>query len=173
MKTQRPTFLFMMAHPAHLMALGWGSGLFRWAPGTAGTLWAWGLYVLALEPLWAQELKLLVAMLITGAFFIGWWACTLTASRLQDQDPSAVVWDEIVAFWMLLALTNAHAWQDQLILFFLFRFFDIVKWGPVAWADTYFKGSGAKGGWGIMFDDLVAALMALMVWQAMLLITRS
>jgi phosphatidylglycerophosphatase A len=56
----------------------------------------------------------------------------------------------------------------QLMAFVLFRFFDSVKLGPVAWADRTFKGFGWRGGWGIMFDDLVAAfctLLVIAVWR--------
>ena len=57
----------------------------------------------------------------------------------------------------------------QLVAFVLFRFFDAAKPGPVAWADRHFKGFGTRGGFGIMFDDLVAAFCALLVialWRA-------
>jgi phosphatidylglycerophosphatase A len=100
---------------------------------------------------------------------IGWWACTVTAQHMQVQDPSAIVWDEIVAFWLILWLWMPVGLWGQFIAFVLFRFFDAVKPGPVGWADRHFHGLGWRGGWGIMFDDLVAAfctLLCISLWQA-------
>ena len=150
---------FLFSHPAHLIALGFGSGLSRIAPGTAGTLWAWLVFVL-LQP---DMTDLRWAVLIGLSLPLGWWACTVTARHMQVQDPGAVVWDEVVAFWLMLWLVMPTGFWGQLAAFALFRFFDAVKPGPVAWADKSFKGFGARGGFGIMFDDLVAAFCALLV----------
>jgi phosphatidylglycerophosphatase A len=81
-------------------------------------------------------------------------------------DPSAVVWDEVAAFWLVLWLVMPAGWIGQLAAFGLFRFFDAVKPGPVAWADQTFKGMGWRGGFGIMIDDLVAAFCTLLVIAA-------
>lgn len=162
---RRPGWRFLFAHPAHPIALGFGSGLSPWAPGTVGTLWAWAAFALFQPDLgdgaWA------VVML--AAFAIGWWACTATARHLGTADPGAIVWDEVLAFWLVLWLvTPASLWM-QAAAFVLFRFFDAVKPGPVAWADQRFKRSrhGGPIGWaqgfGILFDDLVAALCTLLV----------
>jgi phosphatidylglycerophosphatase A len=150
---------FLLAHPAHLIALGFGSGLSRFAPGTAGTLWAWLVFALA-QPYMNNAAW---AALIALSLPVGWWACTVTARHMQVQDPGAVVWDEVVAFWLILWLVMPTGFVGQLVAFALFRFFDAVKLGPVAWADQSFKGFGARGGFGIMFDDLVAAFCALLM----------
>ena len=150
---------FLFSHPAHLIALGCGSGLSRVAPGTAGTLWAWLVFAL-LQPYMNDTAW---AALIGVSLPIGWWACSVTARHLQVQDPGAVVWDEVVAFWIILWLVMPTDFGGQLAAFALFRFFDAVKPGPVAWADQTFKGFGPSGGFGIMFDDLVAAFCALLV----------
>jgi phosphatidylglycerophosphatase A len=158
---------FLLQHPAHGLALGLGSGLSPWAPGTAGTLWGWASFLL-LSP-WLDEVGWGVAILV--GFGIGWWACTVTARHLGVADPSCVVWDEVLAFWIVLwLLTPAPLWE-QAVAFALFRFFDAVKPGPVKWADAAFKGRrGAPIGWaagfGILFDDLVAALCTLLVLAA-------
>ena len=84
-------------------------------------------------------------------------------------DPSPVVWDEVIAFWIVLWLLLPAGLPAQLAAFALFRFFDAVKPGPVGWADNLFHGFGWKGGFGILFDDLVAALCTLLViaaWMA-------
>ncbi len=150
---------FLFAHPAHLIALGFGSGLSRVAPGTAGTLWAWLVFAL-LQPYLNDAAW---AALIALSLPLGWWACTLTARHLQVSDPGAIVWDEVVAFWLMLWLVMPTGFWGQFAAFALFRFFDAVKPGPVAWADQSFKGFGARGGFGIMFDDLVAAFCALLL----------
>ena len=87
----------------------------------------------------------------------------MTAKNMQVADPGSIVWDEIVAFWLILWLVMPTGFTGQLVAFALFRFFDAVKFGPVAWADQNFKGFNARGGFGIMFDDLVAAFCSLLV----------
>ena len=155
----RPTLGFMLQHPAHVIALGFGSGLGRVAPGTVGTLWAW-LAFLVLQ-LWLTPSQ--IGWLIAASIPVGWWACTVTAKHMRVADPGHIVWDEIVAMWIILWLTMPMGFWGQLVAFALFRFFDAVKPQPVKWADQLFKGFGPRGGWGIMFDDLVAAFCALMV----------
>jgi len=154
----------MRRHPAHWIALGFGSGLSPWAPGTAGTLWGWVSFVLMDR--WLGSVGWGVAIML--ALMVGLWACTVTAQHLGIADPGAIVWDEVVAFWIVLwLLTPASAW-DQLLAFGLFRYFDAAKPGPVGWADRLCKlrpgqAIGWRQGWGILFDDLVAAGMTLLV----------
>ena len=150
---------FLLAHPAHLIALGFGTGLSRFAPGTAGTLWAWGVYAL-IAPLFTPPG---FGLLLLATTLIGWWACTLTAQHLGVADPGAIVWDEVVAFWLVLWLVTPSGFAGQFGAFLLFRFFDAAKPGPVRWADGLFKGFGWRGGWGILFDDFVAAFCTLLV----------
>jgi len=154
----------MFAHPAHALALGFGSGLSPKAPGTVGTLWAWGVFWL-LQPLFGDWQW---AALIGAGLLLGWWACTVTARGLGVADPSAIVWDEILAFWLVLWLVTPAGFWGQLWAFVLFRIFDAAKPGPVAWADQLFKlRRGQRIGWaqgfGILFDDLVAALCTLLL----------
>jgi phosphatidylglycerophosphatase A len=161
----RPSLRFMFAHPAHLLALGFGSGLSPVAPGTVGTLWAWLAYV-AMQ-LWLGPLA--IAWIVLLSLPVGWWACTVAARNLRMLDPGNIVWDEVVAFWLILVVLMPAGWKDQLAAFVLFRFFDAVKPGPVAWADRQFKGFGWRGGFGIIADDLVAAFCTLLViaaWRA-------
>ena len=161
----RPTARFAFSHPAHCIALGFGSGLSPAAPGTAGTLWAWLAY--AVMQLWLSPMQ--IGLVILVSLPIGWWACTVTAAHMRVLDPGAIVWDEVVAFWIVLWLVMPASLLAQFIAFALFRVFDAVKPGPVAWADDLFHGFGWKGGFGIMFDDLVAAFCTLFViaaWKA-------
>ena len=161
---RKPDLRFLLAHPAHLIALGFGSGLAPFAPGTAGTLWAWLVFDLG-APWLDAPARLAV---IAAATLVGWWACTVTARNLGQADPSSVVWDEVVAFWAVLTLVMPAGLGAQIVAFALFRFFDAAKPGPVAWADQRFKRQrgqpiGWAQGFGILFDDFVAALCALLV----------
>ena len=165
----RPTFKFMAAHPAHWIALGFGSGLTRLAPGTSGTLWGWAVFLLLQR--WAGLSTAQFGWLILLSLPIGWWACSVTARHMNVADPGAIVWDEIVAFWLILWLVTPTSFMAQLLAFVLFRYFDAAKPGPVAWADALFKQRGAapggirwwSAGFGIILDDLVAAFCALFV----------
>jgi phosphatidylglycerophosphatase A len=155
---------FMLSHPAHMIALGFGAGLAPKAPGTVGTLWAWATWLVLQNFLSPASQGLLIALSVP----LGWWACTLTARHMGIADPGAIVWDEFIAMWLILWLVLPTGFVGQLMAFALFRFFDAAKPGPVAWADQLFKGFGWRGGWGIIFDDLVAAactLLVIAVWR--------
>jgi phosphatidylglycerophosphatase A len=164
----RPTAGFMLRHPAHLIALGFGSGLAPRAPGTVGTLWAWVAFLVLDRWLSAAAWGAVIA----ASLLAGLWACTLTARHLEVADPAAVVWDEVIAFWVVLWLLMPVGWWAQLVAFALFRYFDAAKPGPVGWADRLFKRRagepiGWRHGFGIVFDDLVAAgctLLFVAVW---------
>ncbi len=160
----RPNARFLLSHPAHFIALGAGAGLSPAAPGAVGTLWAWIAF--AVMQLYATPAQ--IGWVIAAALPLGWWACTVTAQHMQTSDPGAIVWDEVAAFWCVLWLIAPAGFWAQCAAFVLFRFFDAVKPGPVAWADGLFHGFGYKGGLGIMLDDLVAAfcvLFVIAVWR--------
>jgi phosphatidylglycerophosphatase A len=159
---RRATARFMLGHPAHWLGLGFGSGLSRLAPGTVGTLWAWAAFVVADG--WLSDRQW--ALVIVASLLLGQWACTRTAQHLGQADPGAIVWDEVVAFWIVLWLVMPTGLLGQAVAFGLFRFFDAAKPGPVRWADRKFKlqpgqAIGWRQGFGILFDDLVAALCTL------------
>ena len=156
---------FFARHPAHWIALGFGAGLAPRAPGTVGTLWAWAAFLILDRWLDATTWGFVIA----GSIVVGVWACAKTARDLGVADPGAIVWDEVVGFWLVLWLVMPAGLIAQAIAFGLFRLFDTVKRGPVGWADGLFKAErGAPIGWrqgfGIIFDDLVAALCALLVF---------
>lgn len=148
--SRRPDARFLLAHPAHFIALGFGAGLAPRAPGTAGTLAALALYwVLAtvLPPL-------AIALLAVPLFFVGVWACGVAGRNLGVEDHGALVWDEIVAFLPLAALASGSL-ALQALAFALFRLFDIWKPFPIRLFE-----SRLKGGFGVMFDDLLASCYA-------------
>jgi len=144
----------LLRNPLHLLSLGFGSGLSPFAPGTCGTLVAIPLYLLLVQlPLWYYLAAVAVA------FAIGVYLCGYTSTVLGEHDHSGIVWDEFVGFWITMIAVPA-TWQWILAGFVLFRLFDIVKPWPVKVADAKMK-----GGFGIMFDDVLAALYALIVLQ--------
>lgn len=143
----QPGWRFLFRHPAHLLAFGFGSGLARKAPGTFGTLVAFPFYWYLAPRLtdWAFILVLILA------FAIGVRVCDITGKALGVADYGGIVWDEVVAFLLVLFFTpDDPAWQ--LLAFALFRFFDIVKPQPIRYFDKNWH-----GGLGVMFDDIVAA----------------
>jgi len=154
----------MARHPAHWLALGFGSGLSPRAPGTVGTLWGWVSFLVINA--WLGPAQWGWGILV--ALLVGLWACTRTAQHLGVADPGAIVWDEIVAFWIVLWLLMPAGFWAQAAAFALFRYFDAAKPGPVGWADRLFKlkpgqAIGWRQGLGILFDDLVAAGCTLLV----------
>jgi len=143
----------MLRHPAHVIALGAGAGLIPGAPGTAGTLLAFPLYWALAKYFTAPTLLALLAL----GFVLGMWACGRTGRALGASDPGAIVWDEIVAFMLVLFFTPAgYLWQA--VAFLLFRLFDILKPPPIHYFDRKLK-----NGFGVMFDDLLAAFYTLLV----------
>jgi phosphatidylglycerophosphatase A len=161
MTTFRPRATFAFSHPAHVLAFGFGAGLAPFAPGTAGTLLAWALGA-AMLAWWPPQ----VVLALAGALFLaGIWACGVTGRHLGVADHGAVVWDEIVAFLLVLAIVPRDvAWQAA--AFVAFRFFDIAKPPPIRYFEKRYG-----GGFGVMFDDLVAAgyaLLALTLLQKVL-----
>jgi phosphatidylglycerophosphatase A len=113
--------------------------------------------------------ELAIGVFLVCALLVGLWSCAVTARNLNTADPSCIVWDEVLAFWLVLWLITPTGWIEQLLAFGLFRFFDIVKPGPVAWADRLFHADGSvqihgyKASAGILLDDLVAAFCTLLV----------
>jgi len=149
----RPSASFAFSHPAHFIALGFGAGMFPWAPGTAGTLLAFPIW----WPIGGSYEPLLLFGFLAFLFMVGVWACELTGRHLGVADHGAMCWDEVVAFLLVLAIVPEDPWW-QAAAFFLFRAFDVVKPPPIRQLEMRFK-----GGFGVMFDDLLAAGYTLLV----------
>ncbi|MHB8914223.1 MAG: phosphatidylglycerophosphatase A family protein [Thiobacillus sp.] len=152
----RPSFKWMLSHPAHIIALGFGSGLTPKAPGTMGTLL--GIPVFLLMQSVAPNTPDLVALLI-ASFILGVWASAVAGRNLGVPDHGAIVWDEIAAFGLVLLFTPA-SWLWYGLAFAVFRFFDILKPWPIRQCDVRFK-----NGFGVMFDDLLAAIYSVAVMK--------
>lgn len=140
----------------HWLAFGFGSGLASKAPGTFGTLAAIPFYLLMSPLAWPYYLGLVVVFTV-----IGIWACDRTARELGAKDPSAIVWDEFVGFFITMLavpsalLTASYGWAWILAGFLAFRLFDIWKPWPIRVIDER-----VEGGLGIMLDDILAGIMA-------------
>lgn len=137
-------------NPIHFLAFGFGSGAMPKAPGTWGTLVAVPIYLL-MQPL-SLSFYLLLVLLLT---LLGIWLCHRTASDMGVHDHPGIVWDEIVGF-LITMIAAPVGWMWIVLGFFLFRFFDILKPWPIRWVDRH-----VHGGFGIMFDDVLAGVMAL------------
>lgn len=141
-----------LATPSGFLAFGFGSGLSPLAPGTAGSLAALvPALALTAVPLWAG------AAVVMLAFLVGIYLCGKTARRLGVHDHGGIVWDEFVGLWLVLLVVPLQpAWW--LAGFVLFRVFDILKPWPIRWLDQR-----VAGGFGIMLDDVLAAVYAMVV----------
>ena len=141
---------FRLSNPVHFLALGFGSGLSKKAPGTMGTLAAvplvWLMSHLSLE------LYLVITLV---SCLVGIYLCGKTARDVGVHDHGAIVWDEIAGF-MITMLAAPMSVLNLLVGFALFRFFDIIKPWPISWLDKH-----VHGGLGIMLDDILAGVMAM------------
>jgi phosphatidylglycerophosphatase A len=154
--TTSPDLRFLLRHPAHFIALGFGSGLARRAPGTVGTLIGLPLFALLLPLPEIAHLPFIAMMFLAGIPL-----CTRTGNALGVSDHGSIVWDEIVAMMLVLEFAPRSAgWW--LVAFALFRLFDIWKPVPIRQFDAHLK-----GGFGVMFDDLLAAVYAIATLKAL------
>ena len=141
--------------PSSLIATWFGSGLLPGAPGTWGSLAALpvGLLIFWLAGPWG----LLAATV--AVFVLGLWAAGTYEQVMAMKDPGAIVIDEVAGQWLVLFVaalwSHGLTWREVLLAFVLFRVFDTLKPWPVSWADRHLKGA-----FGIMADDVVAALYA-------------
>ena len=142
-----PDSRFVFRHPAYCIAFGGGAGLSPAAPGTVGTLLAFPLFHLVAPRVDAWTFLLIVVAL----FWVGVWACAVTGRTLGAADHGGMVWDEMVAFLLVLFFVPAGGYW-QACAFLIFRLFDILKPPPIRYYDRMLK-----NGFGVMFDDLLAA----------------
>jgi phosphatidylglycerophosphatase A len=165
----KPTFTWMIQRLSRTIAFGFGSGLSPIAPGTAGTLWAWATFWVGEHFLSPKDIFWVIAV----GILLGCWVCGQVSEELGKRDYGGIVWDEIMAFWLVLIFIAPSSFWMQLIAFALFRFFDAAKPGPIGSIDRHFKQAGSTHaestplqmfwrGFGIMVDDLAAAFLTLL-----------
>jgi phosphatidylglycerophosphatase A len=138
--------------PAGLLAFGFGAGLSPFAPGTMGTLVAipfvFGLKSLDPAVYW---------LVLLALFLLGVGVCGVVSRDLGVHDHGGIVWDEMVGYWIAVAFVPLQ-WGWLLAAFLLFRLFDIFKPWPIRQL-----AQKVSGGFGIMLDDVVAALFTVAV----------
>lgn len=149
----QPTAGWVFRSFPRIVSFGFGSGLIRPAPGTWGSLLAWMFWVAGVSRLSDPY----IALLLVAAFALGCWTCHRVGKEMGRPDHGGMVWDEIVAFWLVLWLTPDNL-IAQAVAFAVFRFFDILKPPPIHFFDSHFK-----NGFGVMWDDIVAAVYSLLV----------
>ena len=163
----------MLDRVVYWLGLGLGSGLPRRAPGTWGTV---GGLIIAMPLLSLGFIPFLILTILSC--ILGVWICGRTAELMQGHDDPHIVWDEWAGIWITLlplsymGIADDNFWQNMsqelsifaiVFAFILFRFFDIVKPPPIGWADKR-----VAGGVGIMLDDIIAGIMAAVVWVAVM-----
>ena len=152
----RKVFLHELKDPVVFIAMGLGSSLAPKAPGTAGTLLTVPLvYFLQQQSIFVYALVTLF-VLLTGS-----WVCGYAAKKLQVHDHSGIVYDEVAGFLITMFMMPT-GWFWMLAGFILFRFFDAVKPWPISWLDK-----NLSGGFGIMFDDVIAGIFSLLCLLAL------
>ena len=159
--SNKPSVSMLLQHPAHFFALGLGSGLAAKAPGTFGSLV--GLPFFWLIAVYALSTQLII---IAVLFLLGIYFCQVTGDALGVPDHGSIVWDEIVAMMLVLTVTP-NEWHWTLTAFLLFRLFDIWKPYPIRQLDRRFK-----NGLGVMLDDLLAAVYAMLSVQLLMQISH-
>jgi phosphatidylglycerophosphatase A len=179
--TPIPNLRWVFSKPERAFAFGFGSGLSPFAPGTAGTLWAWAAFLIGSHFLSTQTLLWIIGVSV----LLGCWICGQVSEELGKKDFGGIVWDEIIAFWLILICIMPTSLWIQCIAFAIFRFFDAVKPGPIGMIDRHFKQAEGSHdaspsnrkqilwrGFGIIADDLAAAfftLISIFILQAALL----
>ena len=137
-------------------------GLVPFAPGTFGTLLAFPIF-------WLAGPRLDTAVYLAGLaifFAVGVWACEVTGRALGGSDDGRMVWDETIAFLLVLFFTPVYGYW-QAFAFLLFRAFDILKPPPIRYYERVLK-----GGLGVMVDDILAAFYTLLVLSIVRLVVE-
>lgn len=139
----------VFSHPLHVIAFGLGAGLSPKAPGTMGTLVALP-FIALMAPLSLTTYTIITVLVTLFGIYVADWS----SRDLKVHDHSGIVIDEIAGMmWTMLAVPPSLL--NLVLGFALFRLFDILKPWPIRWADKK-----VGGGFGIMLDDLLAAVYA-------------
>jgi phosphatidylglycerophosphatase A len=162
-----PTYAFMLKKFSRIVAFGFGSGLSAIMPGTVGTFFA----LIAFNLLHLQSLSLVsFSLVFCLLLWLGSWACNQTQHSLGKQDSGYIVFDEWLSIWLCLwVLSNGLPLSlgQQLIIFFVFRCFDILKPFPIKYVESYFKQkvkpNSLTSGFGVMIDDVLAAIYTILI----------
>jgi phosphatidylglycerophosphatase A len=150
-----PKFSQLLKNPVLMLGFGFGSGLAPKAPGTFGTLLGLVLFIPVI--LWSQTAAIIV--LVTSLLF-GNYICGKSAEIIGVHDHGGIVWDEFAGIWLVMLFLPEQTILFWVYAFVAFRIFDIWKPYPISLADRKLN-----GGFGIMFDDVLAAIYAIiLIW---------
>lgn len=148
-KLPKPTLMELIKDPRLALAFGFGSGLSPIMPGTMGTLVALPFYwLMAPLDMW------LYISIVVASIAVGIYLCGYSAKKMKVHDHPGIVWDEFSGMWITM-IAIPLSWQTLLAGFVLFRIFDMLKPWPISLADKHIH-----GGFGIMFDDVLAGVFA-------------
>jgi phosphatidylglycerophosphatase A len=157
----QPSLRLMFSHWAHSVSFGFGAGLLKPAPGTWGSLMGLALFLgLKMADLVSSNALIWLGICFC-LFVVGVWCCSKTGQALGVSDHGAIVWDEIVALFLVCYAVRDSA-LGYALGFVLFRIFDIIKPQPIAWLDAR-----VKGGFGVMIDDILAAVFAIVCYHGL------
>lgn len=162
-----PDLRFLFSHPAHFISIGCGSGLSPIMPGTAGTLFGWLLFHVFTAAWPGFFTRLTWGCITVVGFFIGVWTCSKTGDALNSPDDGSMVWDEIIGIWLVFLALMPTTLLSECVAFFLFRLFDMTKPPPIRQLDARLK-----GGMGVMLDDILASVYALLTYALFVFISR-
>ena len=143
-----------MKNPINILASCFGVGLSPVAPGTMGSLFAMLFFYFTIDL--GQEVQVVISVIL---IMLGFWICGASAIALNDHDHSSIVWDEMSVMYAILLFQNIAIF-DWILLFLLFRLFDIWKPWPINYIDEQ-----VTGGLGIMLDDIAAGLATVATFQ--------
>lgn len=143
---------FQLQNPIHFLAIGFGSGLIKPAPGTWGTLAAMPLVYASLVAFGSHGLEYVALTLFVC--LLGIPICGITARDVGVHDHSSIVWDEFAGLYVTFLFVPISL-AALIIGFLLFRLFDILKPWPIKALDR-----SVHGGFGIMIDDILAGVVA-------------
>lgn len=144
----------MWQKPSHFIAFGLGSGAMPVAPGTFGTLMSIPFFLL-LQHLPVCWYVILLILLTYAAIKL----CDTVQRELKVHDHHGMVIDEFIGYWVTM-IAAPRGWGWVILGFILFRIFDIWKPGPIGWLDR-----NARGGFGVIIDDVAAGVVACIVLQ--------
>ena len=145
-----------------LLATGFGAGYLPITPGSWASLGALPIAWAIVRTCGVSGLAAAVGL----AFAVGWWAAATVTKVCATEDPGAIVIDEVAGQWLVLVATPLDPLAYAVALL-MFRIFDIWKPWPVRWADRH-----VQGGMGIMLDDFLAAVYAVLVLSILLPISE-
>ncbi len=155
-----PSFAFMLSHPWHIISLGFGSGLSPVVPGTIGTLFGSVSFHILTRQFPSLFTPVAWYLICAVGFLAGIKACQFTGDTLNSPDSGHMVWDEIIAMWLILAFIMPATLTQEIVAFILFRLFDMAKPPPIRWFDRHIH-----GGFGVMLDDIIAAVFAIIFFM--------